>query len=427
MLPAIITASVVYLLFVRTSSSNETIFAIICTMLLVFAIPVYFFITFKITNPLDILNKFALEIGIKNISHRVEMGKKVNCSKIKKCGRRDCPAYGQKTICWVVAGSQKKEPECPRAMKGEDCQTCELYNVNDEFGAIGSSLNVMANSFQKLLSEIAGATEKVNLSSMEISSTVEEQSFIASTEVSSIAEISATVEELTASSKQIAHSSRKVAQAAGDSLSKTDQGAVSIGHLVGEINVTLLDIEENRNRIIELKNKSEEIGDIMKIINSVVDQTKLISFNASIEASMAGETGKRFRVVAEKIRSLADSVMESTEKIENRIGEIQDSVQSLVISSDSSTEKMKKVASSSKVAEELLREIYQEARTNVKLGRQILTATQQQETASNQVAAAIREIMVGVEENSTALNQTAKITRDMVKLSKNLEGIMISE
>ncbi|MBU0676450.1 MAG: chemotaxis protein [Proteobacteria bacterium] len=288
-------------------------------------------------------------------------------------------------------------------------------------------MNVMANSFQKLLSEIAGATEKVNLSSMEISSTVEEQSFIASTEVSSIAEISATVEELTASSKQIAHSSRKVAQAAGDSLSKTDQGAVSIGHLVGEINVTLLDIEENRNRIIELKNKSEEIGDIMKIINSVVDQTKLISFNASIEASMAGETGKRFRVVAEKIRSLADSVMESTEKIENRIGEIQDSVQSLVISSDSSTEKMKKVASSSKVAEELLREIYQEARTNVKLGRQILTATQQQETASNQVAAAIREIMVGVEENSTALNQTAKITRDMVKLSKNLEGIMISE
>ncbi len=64
----------------------------------------------------------------------------------------------------------------------------------------------------------------------------------------------------------------------------------------------------------------------MDLINTVADQTKLIAFNAALEASSAGESGKRFSVVASEIRRLADSVTDSTHEIEDRIQEIQDSI-----------------------------------------------------------------------------------------------------
>ena len=72
----------------------------------------------------------------------------------------------------------------------------------------------------------------------------------------------------------------------------------------------------------------------MEIINTVGDQTKLIAFNAALEASSAGEAGKRFSVVASEIRRLADSVTDSTSEIESKISEIQDSISRLVITSE---------------------------------------------------------------------------------------------
>ena len=84
--------------------------------------------------------------------------------------------------------------------------------------------------------------------------------------------------------------------------------------------------QESLREIIELGNKSKEISKVMEIINSVTDQTKLIAFNAALEAASAGESGRRFSVVAGEIRRLADSVTESTSEIENNISQIQDSI-----------------------------------------------------------------------------------------------------
>jgi hypothetical protein len=94
------------------------------------------------------------------------------------------------------------------------------------------------------------------------------------------------------------------------------------------------DNQVSLKEIVDLGGKSKEITRIMEIIDTVADQTKLIAFNAALEASSAGEAGKRFGVVAAEIRRLADSVSESTAEIAHKIGEIQETIGRLVITSE---------------------------------------------------------------------------------------------
>ena len=151
---------------------------------------------------------------------------------------------------------------------------------------------------------------------------------------SSVAEITSTMEELSASSTQIADYSQSVVDVANLTLDSSKKGATAMQNL--QLHMT--DIEHNSanslQEIIQLGSKSKAISKVMDLINTLADQTKLIAFNAALEASSAGESGKRFSVVASEIRRLADSVTDSTHEIEDRIQEIQDSIHRLVITSE---------------------------------------------------------------------------------------------
>ena len=100
-----------------------------------------------------------------------------------------------------------------------------------------------------------------------------------------------------------------------------------MGHIHHENQASLAEI-------IHLGDASKEISKVMKIITAIADQTKLIAFNAALEAASAGETGRRFGVVAAEICRLADSVTESTGEIETKVTQIQDAIGRLVLTSE---------------------------------------------------------------------------------------------
>ncbi len=77
-----------------------------------------------------------------------------------------------------------------------------------------------------------------------------------------------------------------------------------------------------------------------KIITTIADQTKLITFNASIEAAGAGEAGGRFSVVATEVRRLANTVVESVEEMKNSVSSIQTAASELILSSETGIHKV---------------------------------------------------------------------------------------
>ena len=85
------------------------------------------------------------------------------------------------------------------------------------------------------------------------------------------------------------------------------------------------------NGIILLSNKVNKIRDIVRIITTITDQTKVIAFNAALEAASAGETGRRFAVVAGEVNRLADDIAVLTRQVREQVEEIQSSSSSLIV------------------------------------------------------------------------------------------------
>jgi methyl-accepting chemotaxis protein len=159
----------------------------------------------------------------------------------------------------------------------------------------------------------------------------------------------------------------------------------------------------------------------MEIINTIADQTKLIAFNAALEASSAGEAGKRFGVVAVEVRRLADSVRESVGEIESKITEIQVAINHLVIASEKSSKVIHEGLQSSQDISAMIMEVVDAALSTQKEAAQISLSTQQQKTASNQVVTVLREIASGVGQTSDSIRQISAICQEMTRLSDTLK------
>ncbi|MBM3325958.1 MAG: hypothetical protein FJY65_03095 [Calditrichaeota bacterium] len=99
----------------------------------------------------------------------------------------------------------------------------------------------------------------------------------------------------------------------------------------------------NRDRVQQIKDlrrRTVQVGEVMEFIEQIADQTKLIAFNASIEAAGAGEMGRRFEVVAREIRRLAENVGESAGQIRSRITDIQKAGELLASTAAQESEEM---------------------------------------------------------------------------------------
>jgi methyl-accepting chemotaxis protein len=213
-------------------------------------------------------------------------------------------------------------------------------------------------------------------------------------------------------------------ETSSDALHLSQKGAESIETLKEKMDGILENNKINIKDILNLGKKSKEIGTVMGIINNIADQTKLIAFNAAIEASGAGDAGKRFGVVAVEIRRLADNVMESTNEIQNKIEEIQQAINRLVVIAEKGSKGIEEGATlATKTITELGTLVHGAKSTNDE-AKQISISTQQQMTATSQVLSALKEIQTGIHQSSVSMKQTQTITNSLADTSKDLKRLM---
>lgn len=310
-----------------------------------------------------------------------------------------------------------------RISEGDLAQRVELSH-KDEIGRLADTLNDMVERLADILREITVGIDTLGDSSSEISKSVDQQASVVAEQSASVSEITSTMAELSASFTQIAEHSNLVTSLADGALLHSKSGAESMEIINRKMEEISRDNQRNITEIVNLGKKSREIAKVMDVINNVSDQTKLISFNAAIEASSAGEAGKRFGVVAAEIRRLANSVMDSTGEIESRIHEIQDAVNHMIISSERGAKGIQEGADYSMRSAQKLADIVNGAQSTADAARQISLSTQQQKTASDQVLTALREIDEGAKQNKNTIRHVSTITRELASLADNLKSMV---
>jgi methyl-accepting chemotaxis protein len=298
------------------------------------------------------------------------------------------------------------------------------FQSEDEIGVLANTFDGMVEQLQNNIHSISGTSLTLNSSSTQISAAVNEQSSIAAEQSASLTQITATLEELSQSSSQIASNSSSVVDISSSALGLSQKGAETIGELKGKMDGILENNKANIKDIISLGQKSKEIGAVMGIINNIADQTKLIAFNAAIEASGAGESGKRFGVVAVEIRRLADNVMESTNEIHSKIEEIQQAINRLVVVAEKGSKGIEEGADLASKTITELGTLVQGAKSTNDEAKQISISTQQQMTATSQVLSALKEIQTGIHQSSISMKQTQTITSSLAETSKDLKRLM---
>lgn len=294
----------------------------------------------------------------------------------------------------------------------------------DEIGQLTTTLNQMVGALRQILDKIEESIVLLTGYAHQISKAVEDQAAISTEQSASVSEITSTMAQLTASFSQIASHAQTVAEIADKSLINIQDGAKTIGM----VTVKMAEIDEDNRKTMEktisLGKKSKEITQVMKIIKNIIDQTKLIAFNAAIEASRAGEAGKRFGVVAVEIRRLATGVMESTGSIEIKITEIQEAIDTMVIASEKSSKVIQEGLHYSETTDTKLSEMIDGAKDTFDAAKQISLSTQQQKTATEQILSALKEVEQGAKQSAETIRQITSIGKNITELSNGLDQMM---
>ena len=156
-----------------------------------------------------------------------------------------------------------------------------------------------------------------------------------------------------------------------------------------------------------LGERSRRISEVLNLIKEIAGEIHLLAVNAAIESAAAGEHGKRFAVVAGEVRRLAERTRDSAEEIKAIVGEIQSATHSSVLATEQGVKEVENGVALATGARGSLEQIMQMVDRTTQAIRQITLATQQQQSASEQIVQTMREVAVVTSQAAAGMKQSA--------------------
>ncbi len=296
---------------------------------------------------------------------------------------------------------------------------------DDEISVISRQFNTVLDDFEGILEKIHTAAailvdslHDLTASSQEIESTSNEQA-------ASVKEIVSTMEDSDQLAKGIASRINEVASIAKNTQKAVADGVVLVDQSRGKMEEIKSANAERIAGVKMLNDRVENIWEIITLINFIADQTRIIAFNAELEASTAGSAGKSFRIVASEIRRLVDNTVASTGEIRTRIDEIQHASDRLILASEEATERIVEGWELSQDVGRVFEDILSSAEISAGSANHIALSIQQQVSAFEQILLTLKQISEGIDnfvlstrsstETCQRLEETANRLNRMIK------------
>jgi methyl-accepting chemotaxis protein len=272
--------------------------------------------------------------------------------------------------------------------------------------------------------QIGSVARHMQSSSTELQAASNQQATGAREQATAMAEIATTISELLATSRQISDSSKRVAQIAGQTAgaARAGESTVAKGH---EATTTIRQqVDLIVGHMLELGKKSQQVGTVLDIVTELAEQTNILAINATIEAAGAGEAGRRFGVVADEIRKLADRVAGSTKEIRGMVEDVRRAVNTTVMATEAGSKAVDVGTAQVVEMATAFRQISSLVGTTTDAAREIELSTKQQATAVEQINIAITGAAGATRETEASASQILQTASQIAELSTSLLAIV---
>ena len=298
------------------------------------------------------------------------------------------------------------------------------HTADDEIGRLAVSFGTMVRNLRETIGRVTEASAAVASASSQISSSTEEMAAGAQEQTSQATEVAGAVEEMT---KTIIENSRNASNTADTA--KQAKGSAEVGGKVVKETVAGMKriaevVRQSASTVQELGKSSDQIGEIVTVIDEIADQTNLLALNAAIEAARAGEQGRGFAVVADEVRKLAERTTKATKEIARMINKIQTETQGAVMAMVEGTKEVSNGILLADKAGDSLEEIVNVSQKVTEMVAQIASASEQQSQTSEQIARNVEGISNVTNESALGVQQIAQAADDLNRLTENLQNLV---
>jgi methyl-accepting chemotaxis protein len=293
-----------------------------------------------------------------------------------------------------------------------------------DYDIIKSNINLLAESFGSALAEVSNAVHATANASAEISSNSEKMSSGQQKQSTQTSEVTTAIEEMTKTILATTQNTSDAADAAKNAGKVAKEGDKIVTETIGGMNRIAEVVSNSAATVRKLGESSDQIGEIIQVIDDIADQTNLLALNAAIEAARAGEQGRGFAVVADEVRKLAERTSKATKEIAVTIKKIQNETGIAVKSMAQGQAEIESGREFANKAGESLKRIIIESERVVDIVSQVAAASEEQSSTAEEISKNIEQINDVAQENAGGIVHIARSSEDLHNLAGNLQKLI---
>ncbi len=294
----------------------------------------------------------------------------------------------------------------------------------DEMGQLQNSFDRFVGSIRNTLIQVSETATSVASASAQISSSTEEMAAGSQEQTTQSEEIARAVEQMAKSIAVNSENAGEAAHTAEKAKSAAEQGGKVVSDTVSGMKQIANVVRESAGTIQNLGKSSDQIGEIIGVIEHIADQTNLLALNAAIEAARAGEQGRGFAVVADEVRKLAEQTTKATKQIAGMIQQIQSDSHGAVRTMANATKQVDEGIVLADHAGVSLHEIVEISQKVTHMVSQIAVANEEQSSTSEQISKNMEAIASVTQQTASGTQQIARAAEDLNRLTETLQSLV---